>query len=94
MFKKAKPGAQGGPQGGGGPRRARRAIGSPASRAAINLAVTLVVGAAYFYLSLPALNQHSESFYGLLRVMCLAYILCAVLTSGFQGTGVRGYFSF
>ena len=94
MFKKAKPGAQGGPQGGGGPRRARRAIGSPAARAAINLAVTLVVGAAYFYLSLPALNLHSESFYGLVLVMCLAYILCAVLTSGFQGTGVRGYFSF
>ena len=37
-------------------RKPRKAIGNAFTRTLINLAVTLVVGLAYFYVELPALN--------------------------------------
>ena len=76
------------------PRRERRPIGTPLSRTLINLAVTVLFGAVYFYVTLPALNLKNESFYGFLILLCLVYIVCAILTSGFQGTGAKGYFGF
>ena len=72
----------------------RKAIGTPFTRVLINLLVTLVVGAVYFYVSLPALNLKSEGFYGFLILLCAVYVVCAVITSGFQGTGAKGYFAF
>ena len=72
----------------------RKAIGTPVTRVLINLAVALVVGAVYFYVSLPALNLKNEGFYGFLILLCAAYVISAVITSGFQGTGAKGYFSF
>ena len=51
----------------------------------INLLVTLVVGAVYFYVSLPALNPQSEDFYGFVFLLCITYVVCALVTSGFQG---------
>lgn len=76
------------------PRRERRPIGTPLSRTLINLVVTVLFGAVYFYVTLPALNLKNESFYGFLILLCLVYIVCAILTSGFQGTGAKGYFGF
>ena len=75
-------------------RKPRKAIGTPLTRVLINLAVTLVVGAVYFYVSLPALNLQDEGFYGFLFLLCAAYMVSAVITSGFQGNGAKGYFSF
>ncbi len=75
-------------------RKPRKAIGSPAARILINLGVTLVVGLIYFYVNLPALNLHAEEFYGFIFLLCLVYCVCALLTSGFQGDGAKGYFSF
>ncbi len=90
----------GGAQGGGftppqpRPRKPRKAIGNAFTRTLLNAAVTLVFGAVYFYLELPALNPHAEEFYVFVFLLCAVYCVCAVFTSGFQGEGVKGYFGF
>ena len=63
-------------------------------RKPINLGVTLLFGLGYFYFELPALNFHAEEFYVFVFLLCAVYCVCAVLTSGFQGEGVKGYFGF
>ena len=50
----------------------------------INLLVTLVVGSIYFYVTLPALNLHAESFYTFILLLCVVYIITALITSGFH----------
>ena len=80
-------------QGGGRPKKMRRSFSRGASLA-LSLAVTLVFGLGYFYFELPALNFHAEEFYVFLFLLCAVYCVCAVLTSGFQGSGVKGYFGF
>ena len=75
-------------------KKPRKAIGSKGGRIVINLVVTILFGLVYFYVSLPALNPHAEEFYGFIFLLCLIYCGCAVLTSGFQGTGAKGYFTF
>lgn len=87
------PGGPGGP-GGGGPRRPRKPIGTPLTRTLINLGVTLLVGLAWFYVELPPLNLQDEGFYFFVLLLCATYAMCAIVTSGFQGTGLRGYFEF
>ena len=76
------------------PKKQRRPIGTPVGRTLQNLAVTLVFGAIYFYVTLPPLNLHSGDFYVFVLLLCAVYCVCAVLTSGFQGEGVKGYFGF
>ena len=75
-------------------RKPRKAIGNAFTRTLINIVVTLVVGLGYFYFELPALNFHAEEFYVFVFLLCVVYCVCAVLTSGFQGEGVKGYFGF
>ena len=90
----------GGAQGGGftppqpRPRKPRKAIGNAFTRTLLNAAVTLVFGAVYFYLELPALNPHAEECYVFVFLLCAVYCVCAVFTSGFQGEGVKGYLKF
>ena len=89
-------------EGGGSPfqqqpkkaRKPRKAIGNAFTRVLINLGVTLLFGLGYFYVELPALNPHAEEFYFFVFLLCAVYCGCAVLTSGFQGTGARGYLGF
>ena len=76
------------------PRKPRKAIGNAFTRTFINLAVTLVFAAVYFYLELPALNFHAEEFYMFVFLCCAVYCVCAVITSGFQGDGIKGYAHF
>ena len=76
------------------PRKPRKAIGNAFTRTLINLGVTLLFGLGYFYFELPALNFHAEEFYVFVFLLCAVYCVCAVLTSGFQGEGVKGYFGF
>ena len=76
------------------PKKPRKGVGSKGARIAVNIVVTLIVGLVYFYVSLPALNPHAEEFYGFLFLLCAVYCGCAVVTSGFQGEGVKGYFGF
>ena len=75
-------------------RKPRKPIGNAFTRTLINLAVTLVFGLVYFYVELPAINLHAEEFYVFAFLLCAVYCVCAVLTSGFQGEGVRGYVHF
>ncbi len=75
-------------------KKPRKAIGTPLGRTLLNLAVTLLVGAVYYYVCLPALNLHSQSFYVFALLLCAVYCVMAVLTSGFQGEGPKGYFGF
>ena len=63
----------------------------------INAVVTLIVGAIYFYMALPAINLHSKDFYAFIGVLCIVYFICALITSGMnlnRNEGVKGYFSF
>ena len=75
-------------------RKPRKAIGNAFTRTLINLGVTLLFGLGYFYFELPALNFHAEEFYVFVFLLCAVYCVCAVLTSGFQGEGAKGYFGF
>lgn len=76
------------------PRKPRKPMGTPLTRVLINLGVTLLFGLGYFYIELPAINLHSESFYVFIFLLCAVYCVCAVFTSGFQGDGAKGYFHF
>ncbi|MDD5913850.1 MAG: CvpA family protein [Oscillospiraceae bacterium] len=69
-------------------------MGGKGKRIAVNTLVTLLFGAIYFYVQLPAINLHAEEFYGFVFLLCAVYCVCALITSGFQGEGVKGYFSF
>lgn len=63
----------------------------------INILVTLIFGALYFYFALPAINLHDRSLYVFVGVLCVVYVACALVTSGFnleRSEGVRGYFRF
>ena len=75
-------------------RKPRKPIGNAFTRTLINLGVTLVFALVYFYAELPALNLHAEEFYVFAFLVCAVYCVCAVLTSGFQGEGIKGYVSF
>ncbi len=76
------------------PKRERKAVGTPLGRTLLNIGVTLVFAAVYFYVVLPPINLKSEEFYAFALLTCAVYALCAILTSGFQGTGAKGYFGF
>ncbi len=43
---------------------------------------------------LPPINLQAEEFYFFMLLCCAVYCGCAVLTSGFQGSGAKGYFGF
>lgn len=70
-------------------RKPRKSIGSKGGRIAVNTLVTLLVGAVFFYVQMPAINLHAEEFYGFVLLLCVTYCICALFTSGFQGTGPR-----
>ena len=72
-----------------GPRPVRKPIGTPVTRTIINLVVTLLFAAVYFYVTLPALNFKSQDLYVFLFLICAVYCACAIITSGFQGDGVK-----
>ena len=76
------------------PKKTRKAVKSPVTRVLINLAVTLAVGLVYFYVNLPPINLQAPEFHTFVLLLCVIYCGCAVLTSGFQGQGVKGYFQF
>lgn len=70
---------------------------SKAGKILINALVTLIVGAAYFYVALPAINLHSTDFYAFIGILCVVYIVCALVTSGMnldRSSGIKEYFRF
>ena len=72
----------------------RKATGTPFGRTVLNLAVTLLFAAVYFYVALPPISLKAPEFYAFILLVCGVYGLCAILTSGFQGDGAKGYFKF
>lgn len=50
-------------------RKPRKSIGSKGGRIAVNTLVTLLVGAVFFYVQLPAINLHAEEFYGFVLLL-------------------------
>lgn len=76
------------------PKKERKPIGSPAARTVINLVVTLLFAGVYYYVALPPMNFKSGEFYTFFVLLAVVYCVCAMITSGFQGTGAKGYFSF
>ncbi len=52
------------------------------ARTLLSLVITAVVGFAYFYVSLPALNFHSSEFYSFFGLLCVVYVISVFLLSG------------
>lgn len=50
----------------------------------LNLIITLIIGGIYFYVSLPALNLQSGDFYSFIALLCIVYVVSALITSGFN----------
>lgn len=69
---------------------------SKAGKILLNLVITAILGAIYFYVSLPAINLQSGDFYVFIGLLCVIYVICALVTSGFnlEGSGPREYASF
>lgn len=67
-------------------------------RIGLSVLITLVIGAVWFYISLPALNLHNTSFYSFVFVLLLVYILVFMIVlgadTGKQGIRLRNYLSF
>ncbi len=57
----------------------------------ISLLVTLVFGAIYFYVQLPALNIHAADFYTFVFLLCAVYCICNIFITGFRAAGIRDY---
>ena len=51
----------------------------------LNLLITLIAGAVYFYVAIPAINLQAGEFYSFVFMLCMIYLLCALVTSGFRG---------
>ena len=64
--------------------RERKAVGTPLGRTLLNIAVTLVFAAVFYYVVLPPINLKSEEFYifVLLARLKLADTARAVLKNG------------
>lgn len=67
-----------------GKQKSRKPMGKGKS-ILVNLLVTLVVGLVYFYFTIPAINPQSADFYSFLFLLCVVYMVSALVTSGFRG---------
>ena len=75
----------------------RRGPKSKAAKILVNILVTVVIGAIYFYFALPAINLHDTDFYVFIGLLCVVYFLSALVTSGMnldRSNGVKEYFRF
>ncbi len=67
-------------------------------RILISILITVVVGAIWFYVSLPAINLHNTGFYGFCLVLLLVYILVFMIVlgtdTGDNGIRLKDYLSF
>lgn len=62
----------------------------------INLLAVAIVGALYFYFTLPALNPQSPDFYVFIGLLCIVYVVTSIVTSGMSlgGGGIGEYIGF
>lgn len=59
-----------------------------------SLIVTAVVGFLYFYVYLPAINIHSQDFYGFIMLLCIVYTGCMILLGGFKSRSVKEFITY
>ena len=59
-----------------------------------SLIVTVLVGFIYFYINLPAINIHSEDFYGFIMLLCLVYTGCMIFLGGAKTRSVKEFILF
>lgn len=57
----------------------------------ISILVTLVFGALYYYIKLPACNLRAPEFYTFVFLTCAVYCVCSLIVSGFKASGVKDY---
>ena len=50
----------------------------------ISLLVTLIVGALYYYVALPAMNPQATDFWAFLIVLLVVYVVCSLLLTGIR----------
>ena len=60
----------------------KKAGGKRAKGVLISLIVTLIFGAVYFYLALPAINPQSGDFWTFLILLLVVYTVCSLITTG------------
>ena len=76
------------------PAKPKTPKGTPVSRVLISLAVTLVFGAVYFYIKLPALNVHNTEFYWFILWLCVVFIIPMIFLRGFRADLPTGYITY
>lgn len=59
-----------------------------------SLIMTGLVGFIYFYIYLPAINLHSEDFYGFIMLLCIVYTGCMILLGGFKTRSVKEFITY
>ena len=59
-----------------------------------SLLVTVLVGFLYFYVYLPAINIHSQDFYGFIMLLCIVYTGCMILLGGFKSRSVKEFITY
>lgn len=64
--------------------KAKRGPTGKGAKILVNILITVVVALVYFYAAVPAINLQSGDFYAFLLLTCLVYIVCAIVTSGFD----------
>lgn len=68
------------------------------SRVLVSVLITLVIGALWYYVSLPAFNLHYTGFYSFILILLLVYILVFMISlgtdTGKPGMTLRTYLSF
>jgi hypothetical protein len=67
----------------------RKPAASPVKRTLVSLLVTLIFGAVYFYLEIPALNPKAPAFWLFLVLMLVVYMVVTLIQNGARkGDGV------
>ncbi len=59
-----------------------------------SLTGTALAGFIYFYINLPAINIHSEDFYGFIMLLCLVYTGCMIFLGGAKTRSVKEFITF
>lgn len=59
-----------------------------------SLLVTVAVGFLYFYVYLPAINIHSQDFYGFIMLLCIVYTGCMILFGGFKSRSIKEFITY
>lgn len=66
----------------------------PALRFLLSLLITVVFGAVYFYVELPALNIHALDLYVFLFLLCVVYTVSRIVLGRVRAGGARGYLAY